>query len=396
MTSTRGTWRGFWRDTGRAISEDYRRKLQRQARQMPLLFGLAWGTKGLAWNLTAKTIAYKGAVRPAYRKVQNVRAVRRGDEAPYASLWRTNPKQRAAATVAPGGVTGASTVSTATPAPPSPISASPVASPFAALAAGTKTTNAQVIPLPIQTGDAMQRGSALLKRSSLGRQFLALAAEYDEFVPPRGDEAASVADLMNDSSQAWGLIADGVDAWADTIAACGIDRRVVVALFEAADDLATASGRWRKAARVVDRLYEGQLEQDESGAMTVQTLPIRVAGGGVAAEGIRPLSVAIAAEYMSATPAVDEEATSILEGLRTSQAALATCAEAVDQLAHRLRGQHRVDRQVTGLVSAAADSLDEAASSCQRSRTVLRRLYQGQLEQEGSNVASIRTIPLSA
>jgi len=394
MTSDKGTWRGFWRDTGRAISEDYRRKLQRQARQMPLLFGLAWGTKGLAWNLTAKTIAYKGAVRPAYRKIQNVRAVRRGDEAPYASLWRTNPK-RAAATVAPGGVTGASTVSTATPAPPSPVSASPAASPFAALAAGTKTTNAQVIPLPIQTGDAMRKGTAMLKRSTLGRRYLALAAEYDEFIPPRGDEAASVLELMHHSEQAWGLVADGVDAWADTIAACGIDRRVVVALFEAADDLAVASGRFRKARRVVDRLYEGQLEQDESGVMSVQTLPIRVVGGD-GAEGIRTLGVAIATEYVAAVPRVDEEATSILEGLRASQAALAVCAEAVDQAAKRLRGQHRIDRQVTGLIASAGSALDDAATSCQRSRTTLRRLYQGQLAQEGSNVATIRTIPLAA
>src|SRR5690606_38887398 len=354
--STRLTWAGFWRETGRAIGEDYRKKLHSQARQMPLLFGVAWGVKGLTWNLTAKTVAYKGIGRPIYRKVKNVRATRRGEEKPFASLWRSTTKTgkgdkstttttKTKSTTVINGEVIDETVETVEQ---TTVRIWPTSPTIPAVSSAPAT----VTPLPIQTGDAMKKGAALLKQSTLGRRYLALAAEYDEFIPVQGSEAESVLDLLHLSDQAWGLIADGIDAWSGTIAACGIDRRVIVPVWEAAEDLAGAAGRFRKARRAVERLYDGQLEQDASSAQTIQTVPIRLVGMADPA-GIKPLGIAVAAEYAASTPRIDEEATSILEGLRTSQAALAVCAEAVEQAAGRLRSQAKVARVVTGLVTSA-------------------------------------------
>lgn len=367
--------KGFWRETGRKVVKAQKLKAQGWFVRHPLTFGLAWGVKGLVYDLPA------WGVRSGYRK------------------WTGKPKPEKAASTAEAvtevevevvdsdGNVSSMTRTTRTTGgfampPPARIGA----------ATSDDSRPALVVVDPIERTNAMESSRNLLQRRRLGKAFLGLAAEFDAFVPVRGDEALSTLTMIHDAYMGFKRVSMSVEEFADVVADSGLNRRIVVSLYAAAgaaDALDRAMGR---ANRQVAALYDGQLEQEQSPATTVAAVPVPV-GLGVDAEGIGPYSSAVALGYETFAPPAESEATEIFEHIRISQAGFAVLSDSLTHLARRLH-DHGVDTRVRRLIRVAGGNALAAADHFRAARQTMSQLYRGQMAQEASGVATIRTAPM--
>ncbi|QSB07127.1 hypothetical protein [Natronoglycomyces albus] len=243
---------------------------------------------------------------------------------------------------------------------------------------------------PIQKEKTVTAGRTMLATTPLGRTFLALAEEFDSFIPARSIEAASTWHMLTESARGMRAISAGIEECADVIAACGLHQRVCNRLYGAVESSAAMSSALVKAQRKLEDLYEGQLEQEASAATTIQPVPVDIAGDEAA--GIGPLTLALAVNFESFEPTLEAEASSILELIKTSQAGFALMGEAMEGLGVRM-ARHSIDQRVRQLVRSSSDHGVSTAMSFQAARRAMTELYHGQVSQENSGTTTIRTLP---
>ncbi|MCH7230200.1 hypothetical protein L0U85_04890 [Glycomyces sp. L485] len=352
----KGLWTGFWSETGRNVAQHQKRRVQNWFMRHPTTFLLAWGGKGLVWNLPKA--AWKGG-RKLAGQTTKTKTVGAGETATVI----TNAGAK---------------------------------SPTAKVDYGGKTVT--VIPRNItrpatafQRGPLMQTGREMLGSTPMGHLFVAVAAELDYFTPVQGREATSTLNLMSDAYQAFLRLAGGVDMFSDVVAACNMHARVVHHLYQAVEDAETTAERMRQARRLVETIYSDRLTQEDSNAGVVNTLP--AVSDGDEAAGLVPLATKLASCYMAFEPRLDEEATSILEVVKVSQAGWAVLADSLTNLSTRL-GAFAVDRRVRTKVGAAGDASVGTAAAFGAARRAVTSLYRSQMAQESTGTATILTIPL--
>jgi len=352
----KGVWTGFWSETGRKVAQHQKRRVQGWFMHHPTTFLLLWGGKGLVWNLPRA--AWKGG-RKLRGKATKTKTLRNNESV---TVITNAGSPSSTSTVEYGG-----NVVTAIPRN--------VARP----------TNA------FQRGPIMQTGREMLNSTPMGHLFVAIAAELDYFKPVQGKEATSTLNLMTNAHKAFLRLAGGVDMFSDVVFACNMHARVVHHLYQAVEDAETSAERMRQARRLVETIYDDRLAQEDTSAGVVNLLPAVVAGDEAA--GLIPLATKLAAFYMAFEPRLDEEATSILEVVKVSQAGWAIVAESLTGLSIRL-GAFAVDRRVRAKVSAAGDASVGTAAAFGAARRSMTSLYRSQMAQESTGTATILTIPL--
>jgi hypothetical protein len=357
----KGLWTGFWSETGYKVARRQKQSLQNWFTHHPTTFLLAWGAKGLVWNLPKVTgkAAWKGG-RRVLGKATKTKTIRSTSENVTVITKAGRPSE--AAKVSYGG-----NVVTLIPQH------------------ATRSTSL------LQRGPIMQTGREMLGSTPMGHLFVAIAAELDAFAPLRDKEATSTLNLMADACKAFGRLAGGVDMFADVVFACNMHARVVHHLYQAVEDAEAIGERMRQARRLVETIYGDRLAQEESAAGVVNALPV-VATGDEAA-GLMPLATKLAAYYMAFEPRIDEEATSILEVIKVSQAGWAVVADALSNLSTRL-GAFAVDRRVRAKVTAASGASVGTSAAFGAARRTMTTLYRAQMAQENTGTATILTIPL--
>lgn len=367
---------GFWRETGKKVIKRQRMRAQGWFVRHPMTFGATWGlvagSKGLFWTLP-KWGYGKATGRP--KKVKEAAA----DD----GLTTTTVTE----TMDSAGNISTSTRTTTTTGS----GAFAMGAPQQVGSGSTRPT--LVVVDPIERTQTMASSDALLRRSPLGRAFIGLAGEIEEFVPVHGAAAQSTVQMVGDAYLGFKRIALSVDTYADVVADLGLHRRIVEELYHASAAADALDQAMRRANTQTVAYYDGQIEQESSGALTLSATPVPV-GAGVDAEGIAPFAAHIARHYESFDPPVDAEATAIYEYLRTSQAGFARLSDALTGLAQRLR-RHGVDARIRRLIRSAGGDALAAAGHFQGARQIMSRLYKGQMAQESSGVTTIRTAPMS-
>jgi hypothetical protein len=356
----KGLWTGFWSETGYKVARKQKQSLQNWFTHHPTTFLLAWGTKGLVWNLPKVTgkAAWKGG-RHLLGKTTKTKTLKAARES-VTVITNADKGTGGTAQVSYGG-----NVVTLIP-------------------------NGAARPAHMK-GPLMQTGKQMLGSTPMGKLFVALAAELEYFTPARDKEATSTLNLLVDAHQAFGRLAGGVDMFADVVFACGMHSRVVHHLYQAVEDAEAIGERMRQAHRLVETIYGDRIMQEESSVGVVNALP--AIAGGEETTGLAPLATKLAAYYMAFEPRVDEEATSILEVVKVSQAGWAVVGEAATALAERL-GAFAVDRRVRVKVASGADSAVGTSAAFGAARRSLTSLYRAQMAQEATGTATILTIPL--
>jgi hypothetical protein len=356
----KGLWTGFWSETGHKVARHQKHRLQGWFTHHPTTFLLAWSTKGLVWDLPKVTgkAAWKGG-RKLAGKATKTKTIRTNETV---TVITNAGKASSAAQVNYGGQT---------------VTVIP--------------RNATRPASTLQRGPLMQTGKQMLGSTPMGHLFVAIAAELDAFAPVRDKEATSTLNLMGDAYKAFGRLAGGVDMFADVVFACHMHARVVHHLYQAVEDAETVGERMRQARRLIETIYSDRLDQEDSTVGVVNALPA-VATGDEAA-GLVPLATKLAAHYMAFEPRTDEEATSILEVVKVSQAGWAVVAEALTNLSNRLGG-FMVDRRVRTKVASASDASVGTAAAFGAARRSMTNLYRSQMAQESTGTATILTIPL--
>ena len=368
----------FWRETGSKVARHQKTRAQAWFMRHPTTFLVTWGTKALVWNVPKATI----------RGGRNI--VRRRTGKPLLKKKATTSTAVETITTVMTGPSGATWTSTTTTERERP--KADATDNVIDLGERRDSKRGRNVGAPIERGHTMESGRALLGGTALGRGFLALAAEFDAFTPVRGQEATSTLNLTTDANKAFTMVALGVDELSDTIAACDLDRRVVNGLYRAVEGSESIAVATRRARRRIETYYAGQLDQESSGARTVQALPAARFVGDEAA-GIIPASTLIGAEYEEFEPEPDAEATSILECIKLSQAGFALVAASLEDLARRM-AQHNIDRRVRDLIRAAADEATSTAVQFRAAKRTMTSLYRGQMDQESSGHGTMRTAPV--
>lgn len=371
--------KGFWAETGGKVARHQKTRVQSWFMRHPTTFLFAWGTKGLVYNVPKATI--RGG-RNAVRRWKGKEPIKRKGSTSTAVETTTT------VVTGPNGSTWTSTTTTERPQPETAGATGNVIN----LGEHRNSKRSRNAAGPIERGNTVESGRAMLGRTPLGVAFLHLAQEFDAFLPVRGYEATSTFNLASDTHKAFRMVSIGVDEFSDTIAACDLDRRVVNGLYKAVESAEAIATAMLKARRRIETAYSGQLSQEDSGAKSVQALPALVVGDEAA--GIVPFGSAVAAEYESFAPEIDAEATSILERIKLSQAGFALLGASLEELARRM-AQHNIDRRVRDLIRSAADHASSTATEFRTSRRTMANLYRGQLDQEDSSNGTIRTMPAS-
>jgi hypothetical protein len=375
-------FKGFWRETGTKVARHQKHRVQKWFSHHPTTFLFAWGTKALVWDVPAVTIrGGRNAVRSWQGKPHLAKAGAQASAEVTTTVIETT------------GPNGDTTIRTRTTT--------------------TERTDADVIDLsgnvihldnhrsgkaprnvgaPIERGHTMDSGRAMLGGTALGRGFLGVAAELDAFMPVTYQEATSTLQLTTDANRAFVLVAGGVDEFSDAIATCGLDRRVVNGLYKAVEGAEAIAAAMLQARRRIESCYAGQLDQEASGATTVQALPVLAVIGDEAA-GLIPNGTVIASQYEAFEPEPDAEAMSIMERIKLSQAGFALLGASLEDLARRM-AQHGIDARVRGHIRTAADEAASTATAFQKAKRVMVALYRGQMDQEASGNGTIRTIPV--
>lgn len=380
-----GVWTGFWSETGGKVAQYQKHRLQNWFRGHPGTFLLLWGAKGLTVN--APVAAVRGGRNLARRRkgLEPVKK-RKGDESDSTALAVTTTVTER---TGPDGATTTTTRTTTTEqSEPEVIDNT---GNVINLGQHRKTRRPRNVADPIERGNTVESGRKMLGRTPLGVAFLHLAQEFDVFAPVLSSEATSTFNLVNDAHHAFGMIAVGVDEFADLIAACDLDRKVVNSLYKAMEDAESAAEAMRKARRRIESAYTGQMEQEASSATTVQALP--AVAGGTESVGIGRFASQIATEYESFEPEPDAEATSILEWIKCSQAGFALLSASIEELSKRMT-QHNMDRRVRDLIGAAADHARSTSTAFRSAKRTMTALYRGQLDQEDTGNGSVRTTPI--
>lgn len=376
-----GVFTGFWRETNKKVLKRQKTRVQGWFMRHPITFGVSWGVtagaKGLFWSLP-RWGWRKWTGRPA--KPKKTTAATSNSNVTVVETEIVDSE---------GNVTTATTTTTKTG--PEPF----VMHPPQQVGAATSTDTSRptlVLVDPIERNHIMEAGRELLTRTPLGHGFAGLASEFDHFTPVRGNEAQSTVDMLGDAYLGLRRISMAVETFSDIIGDCGLHRTVVTKLYLAAESADALKRAMDRANTAVGNLYEGQIDQDQSGATSVQAGLVAV-GVGDEAEGIGPFSSIIAGCYENFSPEPDQEATQILAYITASQAGFALLNDALVKLSPRLR-RHGVDNRVRRLIRAAAGDALNAATVFQDARQTMSRLYRGQIGQEGSGVTTIRSAPL--
>jgi hypothetical protein len=403
MTS-QGVFAGFWADTNKKVLKRQRVRIQKWFMHHPITFGLSWGvwagTKGLFWSLP----------RWGWRKWSG-RAARRDILEPTAIETSGNANETVTVTEteivdSDGNITTATTTRTTTTGKhtefpfPGTATAAGTAGPFAMhppaqVGATTSTDTGRptlVVVDPIERTQIMKASRDVLSRTRLGHGFVALAGEFEHFTPVRGNEAQTTVDMLGDAYMAFRRISMSVENFTDIVTDCGLNRQITNQLLLAAESADALERMMTRANTAVGNLYEGQIEQDQSQATSVQAGLVPI-GIGDEADGIGPFAAVIANCYETFAPEPDQEATLVLAYINTSQAGFAMISDALVGLASRLRN-HRIDNRVRRLIRAAAGDALNTSSHFQGARQTMTRLYRGQMAQEASGVATIRNAPL--
>lgn len=370
-----GMWTGFWRDTGTKVARREKDIIQRWFTRHPITFGCAWGMKALTYNVP----------RAAWRGSRKQVAKWRGyPEVETEQITTDKSETITVVEVTDDGHTRTTTRKTSTN---NGTSGGNVVD-FAA----HQKKKGGAVATPIERGTTVESGHALLQRTYLGKVFMGLATELDAFIPARGAEAISTLHMVSDLHAASVRIASGVEQFSDIIHDCGLDKRITNKLYIAVGVAEDIGRKTLKARRSIEDLYDGQIEQDESRVTSVQTVPVHVVGGGEET-GILPLGAAIADAYGAFEPVIDGEATSIMEVIKTSQAAFAVVSEALEGMARRSR-QHGLDRRVRDRLRSSADSATDTSAAFKQAKAAMSDLYRGQMHQEESGAGTIRTLPV--
>lgn len=352
----KGLWTGFWSETGHKVARHQKHRMQNWFTRHPTTFLLAWSGKGLVWNVPraawrgGRKLAGKATKTKTIHANETVTVITKTD--PADSDAKVNYDDQTV-TVIPYQATQPASM--------------------------------------LQRGPLMQTGKQMLSSTPMGHLFVAIAAELDAFAPVQNKEATSTLNLMNDAYKAFGRLSGGVDMFADVVFACHMHARVVHHLYQAVEDAEVVSERMRQSRRLVETIYSDRLIQEDSAAGVVNALPA-VASGDESA-GLVPLATKLASFYMAFEPRLDEEATSILEVIKVSQAGWAVVAESLSNLSTRLGG-FAVDRRVRGKVGAAGDASVGTSAAFGAARRSMTSLYRSQMAQESTGTATILTIPL--
>lgn len=392
MSTATPIFKGYWRSTYRKVAKAQVLRTQAWFARHPITFGAAWGTKALVYDLPA------WGVRSGYRKFKGRK---KSDAVAVAEGRTTSETVTEIETVDSAGnisTTTATTRHTEFPFPGTAGASEPfVMAPPAQVGAPTAAADdtgrpTLVLVEPIERKQIMDASRDILMRRRLGHAFLGLANEFDQFTPVRGNEAASTVEMVHDAYMGFKRISMGVETFAEVVAALGLHRGIVNGLYGAAGSADGLDRVMRRANTQVVALYEGQIEQDHSQAVTVAAIPVPV-GAGIGADGIGPYAAAVATGYETFAPPADTEATEIFEYIRVSQAGFAVLSDSLGRMAKRMH-QHGIDARVRRLIRAAGADALGAASQFQASRRTMSRLYRGQMAQEASGVATIRTAPM--
>lgn len=384
MSTATPIFKGYWRSTYRKVAKAQVLRTQAWFARHPITFGAAWGTKALVYDLPA------WGVRSGYRKWKG----RSKADVPAVDVadGHTTETVTEIETVDSAGNISSSTRTTRTTVR-EPFVMAPPAQVGAATATADDTGRPTLVLVePIERTQIMDASRDILMRRRLGHAFLGLANEFDQFTPVRGNEAASTVEMVHDAYMGFKRISVGVETFADVVASLGLHRGIVNGLYGAAGSADGLDRVMRRANTQVVALYEGQIEQDHSQAVTIAAIPVPV-GAGIGAEGIGPYAAAVATGYETFAPPADTEATEIFEYIRVSQAGFAVLSDSLGRMAKRMH-QHGIDARVRRLIRAAGADALGAASQFQASRQTMSRLYRGQMAQEASGVATIRTAPM--
>ncbi|WP_335989293.1 hypothetical protein [Glycomyces sp. MUSA5-2] len=350
-----GIWSGFWSETGRKVARHQKHRVQGWFTSHPATFLLAWGVKGLVWN--TPRAAWRGG-----RKLT-------GRTRKTKTLKATNET----VTVITNAGTGTARVS------------------YGGEVVTVIPRNATRPATTFLKGPILLTGRDMLNSTPVGGLFLALAREIDIFAPERDKEATSTLNLMSDLHKGFARLAGGVDTFSDTVFACGMHARVVHHLYQAVEDAETLAERARQARRLVEVIYGDRLVQEDSTAGVLNALP--VLGSGEDPVSLVPLATRLAGAYMAFEPRIDEEAVSVLELIKVSQAGWAILADALARLSARLGG-FQVDRRVRAKITAAEDAAVATAAAFGAARRSMTSLYRAQMAQESTGTTTILTIPL--
>lgn len=382
MTTATPIFKGFWRSTYRKVAKAQVLRTQAWFARHPITFGAAWGTKALVYDLPA------WGVRSGYRKWKG----RSKAAAPAAvgAEGRTTETVTEIETIDSTGHISTTTATTRTTVR-EPFVMAPPAQVGAATADATGRPTLVLVD-PIERTQIMTASRDILTRRRIGHAFLGLANEFDQFTPVRGNEAASTLEMVHDAYLGFRRISMSVEQFAEAVAELGLHRAIVNCLFEGAAAVDGLDKAIKRANTQVAALYEGQLEQDQSQAVSVAALAVPV-GAGIGAEGIGVYAAAVANGYDTFAPPADAEATEIFEYIRISQAGFAALSDSLTVLGNRMN-RHGIDSRVRRVLRAAGGDAFDAADRFRAARHTMARLYRGQMAQEASGVAKIRTAPM--
>jgi hypothetical protein len=358
-------WAGFWKDTGRKVAAHQKRRIQGWFTTHPTTFLLSWGF------VAGSAATYRGIRRLAGKPVKKKSS---------ANTTKTVTVITSTTTTSTGGAR--------------PRYASPTKATVHAI------VNAQrhaifVTNLNDQGDSFMDNRLADLKRHPMGRAFVAVSEAIDAFRPVGNYEVSSIRDLVTDLQVALQQVSAGLDMFADAMMDAKLDRSVLNSLYEAVDASESMAARLLVARNRINGYYAHRISQEESRAGVVQALPVVANGEGVPA-GIVPTGVRLAAQYAQFTPVLDEEATSIMDVIKTSQAGYAVVGGSLTGLAEKMVFPWRLEKKTNEKTNNAGIAGYEVADAFVKARKTMGRLYADQIAQEATGTPTVINIPLAS